>query len=212
MTRKACLSALLAASLLGIGCDQVPEPPPETVAPPAQQDADPDRPDQPTTEELLTGERKPLRIGVIPAEITVPASWKMRAVDTAGEFMVVEGRTPHETVYIRSSQLIPIKPETYELYLNQLQRENAANTQLLKSDIRDQGGFKVIETITPNNAGAVPAVDWRLRLIVSNGVSYDQYEMNFIIPRPSYELDREFLTEILSTIRYTGDGFTPGGR
>ncbi|HMO24946.1 MAG TPA: hypothetical protein PKB10_01625 [Tepidisphaeraceae bacterium] len=212
MMQKACFLLLVALGVAGTGCDRVPEPPPEAASPPEQRPDDADSPEHPTTQELLTGERVPLRVGIIPAELTVPASWKMRAVDTAGEFMVIEGRTPHDTVYIRSSSLMPIKPETYELYLNRLRQENSANTQLLKSDIRDQGGFKVIETITPNNAGAVPAVDWRLRLIAFNGVSYDQYEMNFIIPRASYEQDKPFLSAILDTIRYTGESFDAGGR
>lgn len=188
--------ALLAVAL-ALGCEpEEPTPPPAPQETPAA-----DVPQRPTTRELLEGPRHDLALGSLPATISVPKSWELKSPTGQIPVIVLAGPTPSGEVLLRLSRLNTLTPQTQQLYLDRVRQEAANSPNTLFFEIREEGGFKVIESVRP--AGDA-TVDWKMRLLASNGLNFDQYEVSFLaLPRSVYDADANFLRSLLRTIKLT---------
>lgn len=196
------VTAMLTLSLL-VGCEpEEPVPPPEI-----QQPAAPAGPTRPTTQELVDGPRHELSLGSLPATISVPKSWELRSPTGQVPITVLAGPTPTGEAVLRLLKLNKLSPQTHQLYLDKVRQEAADSATMLFFEIRDEGGFKVIESVRP---GSDSTVDWKLRLLASNGLDFDQYEVSFLaLPRSVYDADADFLRSLLRTIRLSDSAAAP---
>lgn len=190
-----CWLAMFLGLSLVAGCEpEEPTPPPEL-----HQATSPDRTSRPTTQELVDGPRHELTLGSLPATISVPRSWELRSPTGQVPITGLAGPTPTGDAFIRLAKLNTLTPQTQQLYLDQVRQKAADSPSSLFFEIRDEGGFRVIESVQPASDGTV---DWKLRLLASNGLNFDQYEVSFLaLPRSVYDADADFLRSLLRTIR-----------
>jgi hypothetical protein len=204
MMPRGLSAGLLAATLLGSvvawsGCDK-PEQGllPAEATPPATR---PQTPPPPTTQDLLTGPRTSISLETVPGTISVPPGWKTNRLENE-PVVVLTGPTPHGEVVFLPGRLMQFTPQTLELYLERQRQTYVNKPSTLKFDIRDQGGFRVLEIVT---VAASDMVEWRTLLMANTGLNYEQYKVSCILPRAVYEQDKAFLESILGTIAYTSN-------
>jgi hypothetical protein len=199
MRRTASMSvvAILAAALAG--CDDATPPPPPTVAP---QPVVPPEPAAPTTQELLTGPRHDIPLVEMPIVLTAPVSWSMRSLTDATSLIVLGGPAPSGDVAIRLGKLNSITNEMVEPYIRGIRdRSGRLDAGTLAFDVRELDGLRLIETVQPEYGGFVA---WKVRLLLPQGKTHDQYELSFFgLTREQYDRDAEFLRAILHTARPT---------
>jgi|SRR5688572_14621037 len=227
-----CLIAGLSICLASGACDDQSDVPADLV----QQANEPTDPQnaatsRPTTQELVEGSRVPITLDVLPLVMQVPPSWKITRHDTSGGSIVwLEGPTPAGEARIQLKLQVAMTPRQWDQLVmgtqREIQRADDANTKL---EMRKLGGADVIERRTAGSPISAPVVDatgmptldakgdvvmhtmipmrWRVSVYVPREGQVDHYELNFIdLEKPQYEADRQFLEDVLKTLRYTGGG------
>src|SRR5207237_685982 len=108
MTSSRAILAL-AACLLAAACDRNPSgaPPLPTSATPEPIKNSTDEKSRPTTQELLTGQRRTIRLGVIPLTVLVPERWEVKTYGTDNVITFLEGPAPHDDVKIQLARRPP---------------------------------------------------------------------------------------------------------
>jgi hypothetical protein len=130
---------------MGLACDDKNDVPPSVLK--AQQQAQiPATKAGPTTQELLTGPKKTLRLGEFPLTLEVPRSWGIRSSQT-GEFISVGGEATSGDISIQlvqqSQTLQPGGPEaTFEAAKKEVQ---AKPHPINRVELRPLGPAKVLE-------------------------------------------------------------------
>jgi hypothetical protein len=193
---------------IGLGCEPEENQRPTDAANPNS--ATPTAPAKPSTQALLEGPRRELRLDFLPATISVPESWQLKTTSGEVAVTVLSGPTPHGDAAIRLSRLNSLTPQTVELYLDKMRQDADHSGANLFFEIREQGGMRVVESVRPLRDAAV---DWKLRLLVASGLNFDQYELSFLaLPRSVYDADSTFLRSLLTSVRVTDAPSTSPGR
>lgn len=202
---RVLLAAMLAT---GLGCEPDDARPPAGAGNPGA--TSPPASARPSTQALLEGPRHDLKLDFLPLTMSVPESWQLKTISGEVAVTVLSGPSPHGDVAIRLSRLITLTPQTADLYLEKVRQDAAAPNANLFFEIRQQGGMRVVESI---RASRDETVDWKLRLLVSNGLNFDQYELSFLaLPRSLYEADVEFLRSLLTSVRLADQPSTSPAR
>lgn len=219
----------LAASLglLMVGCDK-PKTPAEVVkaateakTPPATQEA------KPTTQELLTGKYKRLRLPNTPLSLMVPDSWK---IDAVGPVTFVAGPSPFgtATIGLSSPSSIAFKQTEIDALTTKLESDITAKPgQFRRGDHRRAGNVQIIEKrflgkpvtrdkldekgdpIPDEKNGFVTftttPVQWTLTLFVPADQDYSRYELNLIdLDADQMAVDEKLLDKIMGSVTVDG--------
>jgi hypothetical protein len=151
-------TAALIGSGLGGGCDEKDDGvAPEVVA--ARERAERQlrelakTPPRPTTQELLTGPKKPLRLGDFPLALQVPQSWNLRSSGEGG-VITVGGLATSSDIEIQLAspgRSVGIEGTPRSAFLDRVMQQNKAEADAKphpfnKVELRDLGeGVKVVE-------------------------------------------------------------------
>jgi len=142
-----------------VGCDDKQDVPPAVLQ--AQQNPVPATRPMPTTQELLTGVKKRLRLPEFPVSLDVPPSWGLQSLAN-GEIFTVNGQGSSgdfDIQLVQQSQLVPkTQPETM---LAAAKKELAAKPHPInRAELHELGPVKVVEVRSISNAfvnGKLPA-------------------------------------------------------
>jgi len=108
------MAGVLLAS--GPGCDDSKDLPPEVVRAREQQERErrqaalPASKPVPTTQQLMTEERRPLRLGAFPVVVDAPKSWKVGSLFGSGQIITLGGPATSgdiEIQLVEQNQLLP---------------------------------------------------------------------------------------------------------
>ena len=100
----------------GPGCDDSKDLPPEVVRAREQQERErrqaalPSSKPVPTTQQLMTEERRPLRLGAFPVVIDAPKSWKVGSLGGSGQSITLAGAATSGNIEIQlveQGQVVP---------------------------------------------------------------------------------------------------------
>jgi len=186
---------------------------------------------RPTTQELVASSRTAMTLDVLPLTLQVPPQWKITRRSTSSLPLVwLEGPAPAGDVQIALKVQEPMIPPKFEQLLlgtrREIERASEPNTQLTIRQLgpatiierrtvgipfearaldptgmplRDPSGVELTRTVTP--------MRWRISVYAPGEGLMNHYELNFIdLEKPQYDADRKFLEDILSTLRFAGEG------
>lgn len=223
MPVKLSLIRLLACvGLLVAGCDKSKQQIEQVktaaeTKPPATQEA------KPTTQELLSGKYKRLRLPNTPLSLMVPESWK---IDAVGPVTFITGPSPFgtATIGLSSPSSIAFKQSEIDSLTTKLQNDIATKPeQFRRGEHRSIGNVQLIEKrflgkpmtrdklddkgdpIPDNQNGFVTVtatpVQWTLTLFVPADQDYARYELNFIdLDADQMSVDQQLLDKIIGSV------------
>lgn len=193
---------MLAAALAG--CDDTPEInlPPETPAEKAV-------PSRPTTQELLSGERRSVSLRYVPFSVQAPPSWKVDSL--GGSVFLLTGPTPSGEAQIQLSRRPPRTAKQVELLVAGEKKEMAAsNGQIRKVEFTERDGFKLLErqSVSPTTADPSKSmISWTLALFVGKGDGFEAFELNVLaMTEKQFEADEPLLRGIFDSLKVESDG------
>jgi hypothetical protein len=205
---------------------------------------------RPTTQQLLEGPTKRIGLVLVPLSVEAPESWQVKTLNLsadpqpsgqpavqdppmvgASSLTELVGPAPGGDVQVQLAQRLPWQGERLERMLKAAQRDAEAQQKaagggaLLKFDIREQQGMRVMEqqkVLTPPDAGP-KLLDWRITYFAPRrgsaaapgagaaaaapsstaATEYEACELNFLnLTVDQYERDRQFLQKIVDSVRY----------
>ena len=225
---RAIFVLLLCGGLL-FACEERTSVPPEVLeqAQKTQQQADA-KSKVPTTQELLTGPRSRTALIPLPLTMDLPPGWgRFEDVNQAGLKLpnLLQGYTPSGAVEIELRPRPAMKKEDLERMVEGGRKEMQEKPQqILKFELRDLSQMKILERqsvgeprpLTTYDAQNQPHTttespfNWVVSALVPSGDAYQVYELSFLgLTKSQYDKDKEFLNDILGTLRYAGDGAPP---
>ena len=152
MIRSAAIAMLSGVVALGLGCDDKSDVPPEASRAAEARERElaamATRPAAPTTQELITGPKKTLRLGEFPVSLEVPAGWSMRSFgEGLAPLVTVSGPGSSGDIDIQLVQQSSIVPaDRLEAMVNGARKEVAAKPHPInKVELRQIGPIKVLE-------------------------------------------------------------------
>jgi hypothetical protein len=205
-----------------VGCDRSPAPPTNIIL-----NAPATAPARPTTQELLTGPQRKMRLPEMPLSIMVPPDWKLEAL---GPITSLAGPSPFDraTIQLSRRDINTFRPEQIELLASRAKSEMEQNPQQYKKvELRQAGPMKVIEKLWLSKPITTPQVDrhglplvdaqgkevtitmvpvhWTLTYFVPNEKVYNRHELNVLdLTADQYAVDQRFLEMVLGSVRYEG--------
>lgn len=204
-----------AAALLQPGCEEEPVGgiPQAVLDQQAKQNAEPDLPKIPTTQELVSGTRKTLALGPLPLTMRVPESWNLQV---AGGASLLRGFTPNGEVTIQLTSRPSLKPDELTRLVNAAKKEQSERPQsILKVQLRPLGQAQVYERqsvgdpapYTVYDANNIPRTTteqlfkWTVSVLAPHAGAHQVYELNFVgLTKSQYEQDKQFLQTMLDTL------------
>ncbi len=215
---------LIAVGLLlivAIGCDDkdsLPESVQKAAAKAEDQAAVPHRP---TTQELVNGPKRRLKLTPIPFTARVPTTWKIDNLG-GGNLTVLEGPTPSGEAQLQVTTRSQATAEDIDIIKRASKKEMATTQNMtgrhtIEAKFRTIGGLQVFErrvvgtpaplivTDEDNQEHTVTATPytWTLTLFVPQGANFNRYEINFIgLTREQYEQDKPVLESIINSLTY----------
>jgi len=187
-------------------CDN-PKPPPVDSSTPAQNSAPATAPAS-----ALSGEKKDLKLGVVPLVLRVPVEWKL---NEAGGVMAIEGPLPGASdAEIIISRLTPMNADRTQRWF--AAATQPANQEYLTNDVREINGLKVWETATVEHgaapdpqSGATTAPSWislRFTILVPEGGQTLPCSLGFSgMSRADYTSQKDLIESIIGTVRQVED-------
>lgn len=206
----------LALGVLGsnFACDE--QPPPPTSLPSSVSDVEPVQ-KPPTSVPVTEQPRKALPLRLIPFILQAPETWEV--VSTKGSdtpVTMIEGPILDDQVRITLGLREPVGGEVLKNLLKRFEKEDADLKKNGQGFVRitDIGELRVIDLRRkPPHSQAAPSeqlMEWRITLLYPRGVAHEQYTLQFIgLTVEAYEKNKDFLTEILQSIRYDEHEMTP---
>jgi hypothetical protein len=206
-------------------CDEKPKPPPGYSNNPPPQHL---HFGKPTTQEIVSAVRDPEQLGVWPLTLDLPHRlWniKVPSATFSGPSLSIEGSAPHGDIQIQISSFPNAFPSLSVLdqTVDDARKKQAAHPQdVLLVDFRALDPAKVFEEREIHHVATAPStqsaaadtndldmVNWTLTVVLPHRNSigkqnpYDTYLLSFIgLSRRQYEQDREFLEQILGSLKY----------
>lgn len=209
----ACATALL------VGCDDAPVPPADLTS--TTQET-PDAPTKPTTQELLSGPRKVIPLGVLPLTGRVPQSWTIKNLDS-GSITLLEGDAPSGLVQIRLAQRPFIQRDKLEDILSRASKEKTEKPEVIKVlDIKPMPGDSGAQILERQSLGkTMPPIpldaegtqlskpetlySWTITYFIPQADGYEAYELNFVgLTAEQFQADSAMLREIIDSVKYNG--------
>jgi|GEM_PF-3546560 len=212
LIRSTAFSALSAAVLFIVGCDEPASPPPPATAPalPA-----PTPHARPTTQALVEGKWKTVPISALPLTISVPDSWEAQPVSGSRLFLM-EGFTPNGYVSLSlASRPQLAKDKVADFIAAAKKRLDEKGPKKLRFDSKEYPDFTALERLyfedreamlLRNDRGELiereaQPMKWSYLIFLKNETMVDLYELEFNdLSLDHYEKDREFLQRILGTL------------
>jgi len=152
MIRSAAIAILAGVVALGLGCDDKADVSPEVARAAEARERElaalATRPAAPTTQELMAGPKKTLRLGEFPISLSVPASWTMKSFgEGLAPLVTVSGPASSAEIDIQLVQQSSIVPaDRLEAMVNGARKEVAAKPHPInKVELRPLGRIKVLE-------------------------------------------------------------------
>lgn len=148
MTRL-CLCLLMTAAMLGgIACEEKEDVPPEVLSKAQQGENELARQRKlPTTQQLLSAEKRRLRLGDFPLSVEVPKDWELKSYGGEAGVIVVAGPASSgdiEIQLLQQTQSLPL--ERIEATFAGAKTETAAKPHPVnRIELRDLGPAKVLE-------------------------------------------------------------------
>jgi hypothetical protein len=165
-----CAWTLTGALLLGAawGCDDKGNGslPPEVKAREDAASKLPPRENLPTTQELLTGEKKTLKLGEFPLSLQVPRTWQLKSWGDVSTVIMVTGPASSGEISIQLVQLgQPFPADRLPAVVQDAKKEAAAKPHPInRVELRSVGPIKVLEQRMISNKydenGKLPPERW----------------------------------------------------
>jgi hypothetical protein len=162
------MAAGMLAGVLGLGlaCDDKNELPPEVIrAQQQQQQQQSAKKAGPTTQQLLTGPKKHLRLAGMPFSLDVPTSWDLKSL-ADGALITVTGQATSGEINIQlvaqSGRALPAA-RINDILVNTRKEVDAKPHPINRVELRDVGPVKVLEQRMISNAlvgGKLPPEVW----------------------------------------------------
>jgi hypothetical protein len=217
-SRSTLLLIALLGGMGGVGCEEAPRPPDLSHQ---ETDEAHRAPARPTTQELVSGERRKFPLTGIPITLSAPPSWAIRNLGGDG-ITVLEGPAPHGDAQIQFSAGGTGLVSELKLHalLQVAEKESTQPSTPGKiTSIRREGSTVAIERLQPlalgpdgsgGDAGTI--MRWRVQLYVPRDAEkFEMYELKFLdLPLAQYEKDEAFLRGIIESARHEPSGEAGG--
>ncbi len=160
---RLCLCLLMmVASVVGIGCDDKDDVPPDVLSKARQQENELAKQRKlPTTQELLSSQRRRLRLGDFPLSVEVPKDWELKSYGGEVGVIMLSGPASSGDIQIQLIQQTQSSPlERIQAAFSGAKTEMAAKPHPInRLELRDLGPAKVLEQrmiSTPFVGGKLP--------------------------------------------------------
>jgi hypothetical protein len=194
------------------GCDK-PTPPPDL------QTAAPTTPAGPTTQELLAGPRKTIKLDVAPLLVSAPPGWELKRPER-GSYVTLRGPSPHfADVEIQVARIMTLEQPQIDIQVAAAIKDKTDSPGSHPvGEMRMVGNLKLLEEISADSPTSQPSsipdsatVLWRTYVFVPHNGKFDQVSLSVLgCTMGEYNQDGPFIESIINSIA-SDDTATSGG-